>query len=1162
MKRKKNQMATLITVALLCTLVVFSTVMVGCNKRSEQKNENTEETAQVPEPEEPKEDEKEEEKPEPKPVEPTEEKPAEPSKQPEPPPVPPAAPPNQPTVPSAKPPKPAKPTPPNPNPPKPPAQQRPQLQDIVFEEKGVYSKPLVYRDGSIVNGKITVRNKTFKGDLVIKESVGAGSVTLDNVEVEGTLYVYGGGSHSVNLVDSQINHLVSDRDDHAVRIYAEGDTQVDSVLIKDDTILEEGKISRSHDGFKNVTVKGARGLELELVDLQLNHITTETRCKVDADRRTSITQFNAEAATIITGRGSINKLIASADGVKYETRPNRVVVDHGVDRPTWIDREDDDDDDSSSSHNKDTVRLDAISDQSVSQGSSFTYELTTNASDLYASSNHPDVASVKLERNRLTVTANKVGTSTITVNGTRSGYYSRTIYFTVKVTDNQSNAPKIETAWNNESWVNADPRIQFTVTSANTPVVVEINSARWLPIGNTNQYEFTANMRGKYVVSATDQKGNKAEYTIVVNLDKKAPEITKAVVGTEFNTGSLQGKIVTLHLSDDLSDTVAIEVKRTDDNQTTTQNNHSVNSVYDLNAVYGAEYSVTVIDKAGNRSDPKTIKIEKDTPSVNQPTIGNVTIENKDVWTNANKKVSFVVTAPSNEPVEVSVQKNSNKMMLQGAEKIASVKGTYSFFADANGEYQITASTGKATATHTLTVSNIDKTAPTIKNEKSEEIGKSQKVTFTVEDAESNVKADSVKADGVKATLASGNQYEVTLNLTESKDVILEAQDNVGNTVQKKLHVSVTKQPTAEKKAPVISEITKSPATPTNGAVTLTFTVTDEDTPISQLTVKAEEKFLAVSGGVYTHSVTENGIYTIFAQDASGNKAEKTVEVTNIDKTPPALSVSIASSDRAQAVLSIESSDNVGLASVMADQTPVTLDAGGKAQFIAKENREYVVTAIDQAGNTERKSVTVSGLDKTPPEITVSIQDSDKYTQSKQVTLTVSDSESSIAAVTVDQQALAKNQDGTYSFTATESKTYVVEASDTAGNTAQKSVAVSKADAVRPQPPTLKHGGNIVPSRKEGDSGNLLSYDIGKGTFTVSIQPKQDSGNLVSCEYFVGKQIAEGSVWKTAEKNQLTFLTLENEQEKEYVFFLRTKDLAGNISDAVRYQIIVKQPAT
>ena len=98
---------------------------------------------------------------------------------------------------------------------------------------------MVYDDGTVKKSGVVIKNKTFKGDVVIDAAVGKGEVDFNNVIIEGTLYVYGGGSNSVTLNSCTVKKMVADRDANTVRIVASGKTEVGSILIKDDTILQE-----------------------------------------------------------------------------------------------------------------------------------------------------------------------------------------------------------------------------------------------------------------------------------------------------------------------------------------------------------------------------------------------------------------------------------------------------------------------------------------------------------------------------------------------------------------------------------------------------------------------------------------------------------------------------------------------------------------------------------------------------------------------------------------------------------------------------------------------------------------------------------------------------------------------------------------------------------
>ena len=91
--------------------------------------------------------------------------------------------------------------------------------------------------------------------------------------------------------------------------------------------------------------------------------------------------------------------------------------------------------------------------------------------------------------------------------------------------------------------------------------------------------------------------------------------------------------------------------------------------------------------------------------------------------------------------------------------------------------------------------------------------------------------------------------------------------------------------------APMTITLTQSPATPTNGSVTVTVTSSTSIQSAKWLQgVKTVDEVLAngtaISGGSFT--VSDNGTYTVAVVDNDGRREIKTITIDNIDKTPPA----------------------------------------------------------------------------------------------------------------------------------------------------------------------------------------------------------------------------------------------------------------------------------
>jgi alpha-tubulin suppressor-like RCC1 family protein len=92
----------------------------------------------------------------------------------------------------------------------------------------------------------------------------------------------------------------------------------------------------------------------------------------------------------------------------------------------------------------------------------------------------------------------------------------------------------------------------------------------------------------------------------------------------------------------------------------------------------------------------------------------------------------------------------------------------------------------------------------------------------------------------------------------------------------------------------VVISLTNSPSTPTNQPVTITTNVTDAVNSISVVKWASGNQYpsyFASSGTTITSSssftVSANGIYTVYAKDTSGSELVKTIQISNIDITPP-----------------------------------------------------------------------------------------------------------------------------------------------------------------------------------------------------------------------------------------------------------------------------------
>jgi hypothetical protein len=248
-------------------------------------------------------------------------------------------------------------------------------------------------------------------------------------------------------------------------------------------------------------------------------------------------------------------------------------------------------------------------------------------------------------------------------------------------------------------------------------------------------------------------------------------------------------------------------------------------------------------------------------------------------------------------------------------------------------------------------------------------------------------------------------------------------------------------------------------------------------TPINQnitVTVTTNEGTLNKT----SHTFTENGSFTFIATDEAGNVSEKTVTITNIDKTLPRIegvedqgiynTNRIIMFDIGTALLNgliIESGFEVTndgsyeleittlsgsrvFITFIIDKTPpvitvlpysltpinqditvtVTTNEGtlNKISHTFTENGSFTFIATDDAGNVTEKTVTITNIDKIPPIITVLPYITEPTNQNITVTVTTNEG-------TLNKTSHTFTENGSFTFIAT----------DEAGNVSEKTVTIT-----------------------------------------------------------------------------------------------------------------------
>ena len=143
---------------------------------------------------------------------------------------------------------------------------------------------------------VTLKDTTIAGDLIIGDGVGNGTVTLDNVTVQGRVLVRGGGENSLRIVNNSNvgSVIVTKSASGKLRILSSDGARVDMVYVDDgqDTLILEGT-------FKNVAVESDNEMLLK------NAVVTQL-------------SVNAAAANVTIESGSVSNTVIGAAASKAE----------------------------------------------------------------------------------------------------------------------------------------------------------------------------------------------------------------------------------------------------------------------------------------------------------------------------------------------------------------------------------------------------------------------------------------------------------------------------------------------------------------------------------------------------------------------------------------------------------------------------------------------------------------------------------------------------------------------------------------------------------------------------------------------------------------------------------------------------------------------------
>ena len=434
-------------------------------------------------------------------------------------------------------------------------------------------------------------------------------------------------------------------------------------------------------------------------------------------------------------------------------------------------------------------------------------------------------------------------------------------------------------------------------------------------------------------------------------------------------------------------------------------------------------FQIWAADDCGNMSVPVTVyfTVNKDETA---PTGSHST--NPSDWTNGN--VTITVTATDSVSGVKRIKKpDGNYVSSASTTYTVTANGTYTFVLEDN--------VGN-TRNYTVTINNIDKTAPTgsLSHSPTNWVNTDVKIHWSVADANSGVKQIKLP-DGTIKTTATGD-YTVSQNGAYTFVVY----DVAGNTLT--LQETVTNID----KTPPTGSLGHNPTDWVIDYVKIHWTASDSQSGFNRIVLPDGTSTTNASGDF---TVTDNGTYTFTLYDNVGNSKILTENINNIDKIMPEGVLSLQENRLTDEKIKIswKAFDlQSGFSKILLPDSTFSTNATG--EFIVAQMGDYSFVIYDKVGNTRELSINVSNVDMINPILEVT-QDADKWTNGE-ITLNwkADDYQSGLQNVILPSSENVTDKQGSYIVT--ENGNYIFLAYDKIGNGILVEHQVTNIDKINP----------------------------------------------------------------------------------------------------------------
>ncbi|MEK5467682.1 S-layer homology domain-containing protein [Paenibacillus sp. FSL R7-0210] len=189
---------------------------------------------------------------------------------------------------------------------------------------------------------ITLRNVQVQGNLLIGSKVGDGEIYLEQVTVQGSTDIQGGGAHSVHINHSQLGVVTVDRADGLVRVVVGGTSIIRQLNVQSDAKLESEQSGTASGGIEGVVISGSGEVtlsgEFSSVEIKSNVkvvVTSGTigrlsvaggvsASSITLNEGVKVSDLELHGTASVSGAGEIVKALVDAPKVVFERSPGSV----------------------------------------------------------------------------------------------------------------------------------------------------------------------------------------------------------------------------------------------------------------------------------------------------------------------------------------------------------------------------------------------------------------------------------------------------------------------------------------------------------------------------------------------------------------------------------------------------------------------------------------------------------------------------------------------------------------------------------------------------------------------------------------------------------------------------------------------------------------------